>query len=304
MANLKGRIEELECIIEEESMRTRRERNTIRLETKRLVDHVVQQSQQEVKRRRVEFAEILKSKEQEHQNKQNATIMKMRELEHELALKEKELQEKELYPSLESTSTQPVANQQPSEPSADSGSSIPSLQGLLTVLYPYAFEWKKIGMLLGFEPAELKRIESDNGNAISSLHEVVSIRMKNLPHLSWSAIAEIFEAMSYEETADRLRIKYSLYTRLTEHNHGDLVQHLSDYSDQWREIGTCLLFMPSELNDLESAGSPERSLSEMLSKWLQWAPEDYRGSTNFATIEAFNIALRKAFIFNKRYLPV
>ena len=108
MANLKGRIEELECIIEEESMRARRGRNTIRLETKRLFDHVAQQSQQEVKRRRVEFTETLKSKEREYQKaltEQEATIqrrvqeeanVKIRELEHKVALQEKELKIKEM----------------------------------------------------------------------------------------------------------------------------------------------------------------------------------------------------------------
>ena len=67
MGDLKGKIEELKCIIEEESMQAKRGQSTIRMETKRLFVQVVQQSQQEIKRKGEEFTEILRSKEQEHQ---------------------------------------------------------------------------------------------------------------------------------------------------------------------------------------------------------------------------------------------
>ena len=49
MNKLKRKIEELEGIIDEENMQAKRGRNTIRIGTKRLIDQVVQQSQQEIK---------------------------------------------------------------------------------------------------------------------------------------------------------------------------------------------------------------------------------------------------------------
>ena len=99
MANLKGRIKELECVIEEEGMRARRGRNTIRMETERMFQYLVQQRQQEIKKKEEEFAEVQKeySREQEFQwRKQEESKLKIMELEHKVALQEKELKIKEL----------------------------------------------------------------------------------------------------------------------------------------------------------------------------------------------------------------
>ena len=99
MNKLKRKIEELGGIIEEESMQAKRGQNTIRIGTKKLIDQVVQQSQQEIKRSRDEFTEILRSKEQAEQE---ATVQRrmqeeaVRELELKLKLQEKELKIKEL----------------------------------------------------------------------------------------------------------------------------------------------------------------------------------------------------------------
>ena len=40
--------------------------------------------------------------------------------------------------------------------------------------------------------------------------------------------------------------------------------------------------------------APQSWLSEMLTQWLKWAPEDGRGSTGFATKEALRTALLQA----------
>ena len=39
---------------------------------------------------------------------------------------------------------------------------------------------------------------------------------------------------------------------------------------------------------------PKSFLNEMLSQWLQWAPGDGRGSTDFATRESLRAALLRA----------
>ena len=46
VGDLERKIEELQCIVEEESMQVKQGRNTIRMETKRLIDQIVQQRNQ------------------------------------------------------------------------------------------------------------------------------------------------------------------------------------------------------------------------------------------------------------------
>ena len=41
-------------------------------------------------------------------------------------------------------------------------------------------------------------------------------------------------------------------------------------------------------------GAPTSYLDELLSKWLEWAPGDRRGSKGFATLEGLKDALRQA----------
>ena len=308
MGDLKRKIEELKCIIEEESMQAKRGRNTIRMETKRLIDRIVQQSQREIK-------EI---KMQEHQKvlKMQEADAKIKELEHKLALQEKELQIKEVelgqerrsyQPTFEATSTQQGTDQNSSEPSADTESSVPSLQDLLKELYPIANKWEDIGILLNIESVVLRRIKSDNSNdsKAACLREMLRIWLKVTPHPSWSAIAEAIELLGNENLADRLRTKHCHCTRLTEDHHSLLFEQLSSCADQWRRIGVNLKFTEYELNEIGSHNllafgswipeiSPKDSLREMLAEWLQWAPGDARGSTNFATLEALKDALRKA----------
>ena len=101
MAELRERVEELESIIEEEGMRARRGRSTIRVGTKRLLEEFSRQNQEQ-------FSTALKDKEQEHkrillekeaeirQKMQEEMDLKMKDLEHKVALQEKELKIKEL----------------------------------------------------------------------------------------------------------------------------------------------------------------------------------------------------------------
>ena len=79
-----------------------------------------------------------------------------------------------------------------------------------------------------------------------------------------------------------------------------LLQQLKIHAAKWREIGTHLGFRPGELDNIHSnalhlsTDLPIYCLSEILTRWLQWAPRDNRGSTNFATLEALKAALTQA----------
>ena len=88
-------------------------------------------------------------------------------------------------------------------------------------------------------------------------------------------------------------------TRFKDKDHSRLLEMLNIHSARWKEIGSYLGFLPSELENIEArpllqATAPRSFLQTMLAEWLQWAPEDYRGSTDFATLESLREALNKA----------
>ena len=58
-------------------------------------------------------------------------------------------------------------------------------------------------------------------------------------------------------------------------------------------------FLPSELDNIEAQpnriqGAPLSYFGAMLQEWIQWAPDDSRGSTNFANLEDLRSALNEA----------
>ena len=80
-----------------------------------------------------------------------------------------------------------------------------------------------------------------------------------------------------------------------------LLQQLSNHAAMWRMIGTFLGFTPGELDNIQAnpqsvaaVNSQISYLSDMLTKWLQWAPGDCRKSTSFATLESLKNALSLA----------
>ena len=95
-------------------------------------------------------------------------------------------------------------------------------------------------------------------------------------------------------------------TKLSESNHSVLYEKLNEYSAEWREIGTYLGFRPRELNEIQArpplyATAPKSVLNAMLADWLQWAPEDQRGSKSYATLEGLRDALNKAGLSEAAY---
>ena len=89
-------------------------------------------------------------------------------------------------------------------------------------------------------------------------------------------------------------------THLNDSDHGAIYEKLAPHAAKWREIGRGLGFKQEEMDNIQSNAmlmtqSPPKSfLGEMLSQWLQWAPEDGRGSTDFATRESLRAALLRA----------
>jgi hypothetical protein len=78
-----------------------------------------------------------------------------------------------------------------------------------------------------------------------------------------------------------------------------LIEQLSDCAYKWREIGTHLKFKQDKLKNIEAkpslfSGAPESYLSELISEWMEWAPGDSRGSTNYANLENLKVAVSKA----------
>ena len=87
--------------------------------------------------------------------------------------------------------------------------------------------------------------------------------------------------------------------RCTQEHETIIYWHLNRFASKWREIGMGLQFKHCELNNIQSkplllSTAPASWLNEMLSMWLQWAPGDHRGSTNYATVEGLAIALERA----------
>ena len=86
---------------------------------------------------------------------------------------------------------------------------------------------------------------------------------------------------------------------LKEKNIPSLLRQLKKHAAKWRDIGTYLEFLPSELDNIQARpnlmqGAPMSYLGAMLQEWMQWAPADDRGSTNFASMEDLRNALDQA----------
>ena len=78
-----------------------------------------------------------------------------------------------------------------------------------------------------------------------------------------------------------------------------LIDMLSPLAHSWEKIGGCLGFQPNEIanikaNPMNFPSAPGSYLSEMLSKWSQWAPNDARSSRNVATLEGLKSAVNRA----------
>ena len=85
----------------------------------------------------------------------------------------------------------------------------------------------------------------------------------------------------------------------TEKHYSFLCKALEIHAAKWKDIGRNLQFLPGELMNIEARPmllmtAPKSFLHAMLEEWLQWAPGDHRGSKNFATLEALQLALSES----------
>ena len=84
--------------------------------------------------------------------------------------------------------------------------------------------------------------------------------------------------------------------RLSERDLSKVLKVLDSYSHKWSEIGLVLGFTNSQLSTIQATPSlfsnaPSSYLREMLTQWLQWAPGDAKGHTNYATLESLQRAV-------------
>ena len=84
--------------------------------------------------------------------------------------------------------------------------------------------------------------------------------------------------------------------QLTDKDHDKLFLQLRTHASRWRDIAAHLGFFQEELDRIQRTPTllnqgPSSYLSEVLSQWLQWAPGDGRGSTDFAKLSALKLAL-------------
>ena len=74
---------------------------------------------------------------------------------------------------------------------------------------------------------------------------------------------------------------------------------LRPHAHMWKDIARSLGFRAAELKNIEAdprnnMNAPFSYLYAMLDSWLQWAPEDDRGSRDYATVRSLSTAVDKA----------
>ena len=77
------------------------------------------------------------------------------------------------------------------------------------------------------------------------------------------------------------------------------MEQLDPCKAAWEKIAESLGFKEFEIAGIKAdltkvMGGPEACLREVITKWLQWAPGDARGSSDYATLEALKSAVSKA----------
>ena len=87
--------------------------------------------------------------------------------------------------------------------------------------------------------------------------------------------------------------------RLYDYDLSSIIDKIGIHSNKWEEIGVHLGFKHGDLdsikgNPISLSTAPGSFLRDMLAEWLQWAPSDGHGHSGYATVQALQVALRKA----------
>ena len=90
-----------------------------------------------------------------------------------------------------------------------------------------------------------------------------------------------------------------LFAAISKQDFNRVCMILRSHSHKWKQIGQGLGFTADELSIIEATptlftSAPLSYLDAMLSDWQQWAPGDWRGSTDYATLASLKSAVNKA----------
>ena len=88
----------------------------------------------------------------------------------------------------------------------------------------------------------------------------------------------------------------STRTELTESDYKAIMEELVKVKSQWKPIAVELGFLPHEIQDIsfnQVHAHDNNYIYDVITRWLQWAPGDGRGSKDIATLEALQDALNK-----------
>ena len=88
-------------------------------------------------------------------------------------------------------------------------------------------------------------------------------------------------------------------TRVNNSHHEHLCKQLRPCAAIWDDIAKYLGFEANEIDNIRAdplaqINVPGSFMDTIVAKWSLWAPGDYRGSTDFATLEALKTAVDKA----------
>ena len=120
-----------------------------------------------------------------------------------------------------------------------------------------------------------------------------------MSHVSLQELANLPPSETVDDTDDHTTQDIEQDIQCNHTHHAELLHQLTDYAMKWRLIGIHLGFRDGELDNIEGAPlllqeAPVSWLCKMLSLWLEWAPGDSRGSTQYATLNALKAALQSA----------
>ena len=95
-------------------------------------------------------------------------------------------------------------------------------------------------------------------------------------------------------------------TVVESHHYGILVEQLFPCKAQWKRIAGGLRFHNYEIDGIKAdhmimLRGNEGCLEELLSRWINWAAGDARGSQDRATLEALKTVVRNAGFPNVAY---
>lgn len=87
-----------------------------------------------------------------------------------------------------------------------------------------------------------------------------------------------------------LSLSHVARTVIEAHHYGTLCRQLRPHAAKWPDIAKGLDFQHSEIANIKAdftkmVGGPGSYMDEVLSMWMDWGPNDARGTKDLATLE-------------------